>query len=253
MFFILSKLLVYFVYPLPMVCLLLLTASFSWTCRQRLARGLVIISLASLWLLSTPVSDLLLLPLETAYPLVENPGHAEAAVVLAGMVDSKAARGEQVELGQAADRILAGVELVRSEKADYLLIAGGSGDLFDQSTSEALTLESLALQLGVPADRVLLDRSSRNTHENAVEASRLLQERGLSNVILVTSAFHMPRSMGCFEKVGLQPRPYPVDFRSNRGRYDPLSWLPSVGNLQGSTTAVREYVGLMMYRLQGYI
>lgn len=253
MFFILSKVLVYLVYPLPMVCLLLLTASFSWNRRQRLARGLVITSLAFLWLLSTPVADLLLLPLETAYPVVENPGHADAVVVLTGMVDAKAARGEQVELGQAADRILAGVELIRSEKADYLLIAGGSGDLFDQSISEALTLEGLALRLGVPADRILLDRSSRNTHENAVQASRLLEEMGLSNVILVTSAFHMPRSMGCFAKEGLRPHPYPVDFRGHRGGYDPLSWLPRVGNLQGSTTAVREYMGLVVYRLQGYI
>jgi uncharacterized SAM-binding protein YcdF (DUF218 family) len=253
MFFILSKVLVYFVYPLPIVCLLLLGASCIWNRRRHLARGMVITSLAFLWLLSTPVADLLLLPLETAYPVLRNPVHADAVVVLTGMVDAKVGRGDQVELGQAADRILAGVELVRSEKADYLLIAGGSGDLFDQSISEALTLEGLAIQLGVPADRILLDASSRNTHENAVQASRLLQEMDLSNVILVTSAFHMPRSMGCFAKMGLQPRPYPVDFRGQRGGYNPLSWLPSVGNLQGSTTAVREYVGLVVYRLQGYI
>ena len=253
MFFVLSKVLVYLIYPLPMVCLLLLMASFSWNRHQRLSRGLVTTSLVFLWLLSTPVADLLLLPLESAYPVLENPDHAEAVVVLTGMVDAKAARGEQLELGQAADRILAGVQLVRSEKADYLLIAGGSGDLFDQSISEALMLEGLARQLGVPADRILLDRSSRNTHENAVQASRLLQEMGLSNTILVTSAFHMPRSMACFAKEGLHPRPYPVDFRGHRGRIDPLSWLPRVGNIQASTIAVKEYVGLVMYRLQGYI
>jgi uncharacterized SAM-binding protein YcdF (DUF218 family) len=142
---------------------------------------------------------------------------------------------------------------VHRGQADYLLIAGGSGDLFDQSVSEALILERFAIRLGVPADRILVDTTSRNTHENAVQAWRLLREARLSNVILVTSAFHMPRSMGCFRKVGLHPRPYPVDFRGRWGEYDPLSWLPRVSNLQSSTTAIREYVGLIMYWFRGYI
>jgi uncharacterized SAM-binding protein YcdF (DUF218 family) len=253
MFFILSKIFVYLIYPLPVVCLLLLGACWTWSKRPRLGRGLVITALALLWLLSTPVADLLLLPLETSYPVVERPDHADAVVVLTGMVDSKAARGDQVELGQAADRIVAGVELMHRGQADYLLIAGGSGDLFDQSVSEALILERFAIRLGVPADRILVDTTSRNTHENAVQAWRLLREARLSNVILVTSAFHMPRSMGCFRKVGLHPRPYPVDFRGRWGEYDPLSWLPRVSNLQSSTTAIREYVGLIMYWFRGYI
>jgi uncharacterized SAM-binding protein YcdF (DUF218 family) len=253
MFFVVSKILVYLIYPLPVACLLLLGACWTWSRRPRLGRGLVISALTLLWLLSTPVADLLLLPLETVYPAVVKPAPADAVVVLTGMVDAKAARGDQVEMGESADRILAGVELVRGSQADYLLIAGGSGDLFDQSISEARILNRFAIRSGVPEDRILLDTTSRNTHENAVQAKALLQRAGLSNVILVTSAFHMPRSMGCFRKLGIHPQPYPVDFRSRWGAYDPLSWVPSVNNLQRSTTAVREYVGLIMYRLQGYI
>jgi uncharacterized SAM-binding protein YcdF (DUF218 family) len=253
MFFLLSKIFVYLIYPLPVACLLLLGACCAWSRRPRLGRGLAISALALLWLLSTPVADLLLLPLEASYPAVETPVRADAVVVLTGMVDAKAARGDQVEMGEAADRILAGVELALRNQADYLLIAGGSGDLFDQSISEARILNRFALRFGVPEDRILLDTISRNTHENAVEAKALLQQAGLSNVILVTSAFHMPRSMGCFRKLGLHPQPYPVDFRSRWGAFDPLSWVPSVSNLQRSTTALREYVGLIAYRLQGYI
>jgi uncharacterized SAM-binding protein YcdF (DUF218 family) len=254
MFFIASKIFVHLIYPVFAVCLLLAGAWWFWSRRPRLGRGLLVTGLALLWLLGTaPVADLLLLPLETRYPVVENPSHADAVVVLTGMVDMKAARGDQVELGQAGDRILAGVKLVRQGRADYLLIAGGSGDLFDQSISEALVLNRLAIELGVPADRILLDTSSRNTHENAVQSKAVLQEAGLSDAILVTSAMHMPRSMGCFRKVGLHLRPYPVDFQSGWGKYDPMSWVPRVGNLQRSTLAVREYVGLVMYSLQGYI
>jgi len=254
MFFIASKVLVNLVYPLSLACLLLLGAWWAWFRHPRLGHGLVTTALVLLWLLSTaPVADLLLVPLESRYPPVKVPPHADAVVVLAGMVDTKAARGEQVEMGEAADRILAGVQLVRQGYADYLLIAGGSGDLFDQSVSEALILRRLAIKLGVPAGRILLDKTSRNTHENAVQAKAVLEEAGLSKIILVTSAFHMPRSMGCFRKAGLDPLPYPVDFRSRQGRYDPFSLLPNVSNLDRSSLALKEYVGLIAYKLQGYI
>jgi uncharacterized SAM-binding protein YcdF (DUF218 family) len=253
MFFLLSKLLVYLIYPLSVVCLLLLAACWILSRRPRLGRSLVIIALALLWLLSTPVADLLLLPLEGSYPMAAATHHADAVVVLAGMVRADAARGDQIELGEAADRIVAGIDLVGRNRADYLLIAGGSGDLFNQSFSEALILERFARRHGVPGDSILLDTTSRNTHENAVQAGALLQKAGLSDIILVTSAFHMPRAMACFRKVGLHPRPYPVDFRSARGGFNALSWLPSAANLQASTTAVREYVGLVVYWLQGYI
>jgi len=254
MFFILSKIFVHLIYPLFIICLLLLGAWCSWSRRPRLGRALLGVALALLWLLSTaPVTDLLLWPLETRYPVVESPARADAVVVLTGMVDMRAARGDQVEMGEAADRILAGVELVRQDRADYLLIAGGSGDLFGQSASEALILSRFAIRFGVLPDRILLDTTSRNTHENARQAKALLEEAGLSDIMLVTSAMHMPRAMGCFRRVGLHPRPYPVDFRSGWGKYDPLSWLPRVHNLQRSTMGVREYVGLVIYRLQGYI
>lgn len=105
-FLFLSKILVHLIYPLPIACLLL-GAWWAGSRRPRLGRGLLVAGLVLLWLLSTaPVADLLLLPLETHYPVVENPAHADAVVVLTGMVDTKAARGDQVEMEEAADRIL---------------------------------------------------------------------------------------------------------------------------------------------------
>jgi uncharacterized SAM-binding protein YcdF (DUF218 family) len=200
------------------------------------------------------VADLLLLPLETRYPVTQHPPHAAAVVVLGGMVDMKAARGDQIEMGEAGDRILAGVSLLRQGYADYLVLSAGSGDLFRQSITEAPALARLATELGVSEHRVLMESVSRNTYENAVYTEALLQERGLpGNVILVTSAFHMPRAMGCFRQAGLDPLPYPVDFRSRWGTYDPLSLSPKVDDLKWSSTAIREYVGRLMYRLQGYI
>jgi len=254
MFFILSKLFVIFIFPLSIACLLLIGAWWAWRRSPRWGRRLVVAALVLLWLPSTsPVADLLLLPLETRYPVPDDPPHAEVVVVLTGIVDMKAMRGDRVEMGMAADRILAGVDLIRQGRADYLLISGGSGDLFDQSVSEALVLSRFVLQLGVPRGQVLVEATSRNTYENALQTEELLREQGLSEIILVTSAFHMPRAMGCFRKVGLHPLPYPVDFRNRWGRYDPLSILPRVGNLQRSSVAIREYVGLVMYWLQGYL
>ena len=254
MFFAISKIFVFLIFPLSLACLLLIAAWWAWMKHPRLGRGLIIVALALLWLPSTsPVADLFLLPLETHYPIVGDSPHAEAVVVLTGMVHMKAVRGDRIEMGEAVDRILTGVELVRQDRVDYLVISGGSGDLFDQSLSEALFLNRFAIQLGIPAERILLEETSRNTHESAVQTGALLQEAGISDIILVTSAFHMPRSMGCFQKVGFDPLPYPVDYRTGLRDYNPLSLLPQVGNLQRSSTAIREYVGLIMYRLRGYI
>ena len=135
---------------------------------------------------------------------------------------------------------------------DRLLLSGGSGSLFRQDVKEALLMRKLAMDAGVESDRILVERTSRNTFENARETAALMREENLHDILLITSAFHMRRSLACFEKQGLHPDIYPVDFRSDRS-HSLFNFVPSSFALFRTTTVIREILGLVSYKIQGHI
>lgn len=252
MAFFAAKLLAALVMPLGAGCaLLVLGLLLSWR-RPGLSRAFVAGGVVVLGALGTGVvADRLLGPLERAYP-VPPPGlTAEAAVVLAGTVDLRRSTLDRIELYDRPERLIEGAKLVKEGRAHWLVLAGGSGDPEWPDAREADFLAAFAADLGVPADRILVQRDSRTTAEDALYTARLLQERKIRTAFLVTSAFHMPRAMGCFRKVGVTPVAFPVDFRATPSFGGLLRWVPSAAGLLGSTLAVHEYVGLAAYRVMG--
>lgn len=254
MFFVLSKTIGLLCMPLSLtllglllfVCLRRRRPGAAWTCFWG---GFII-----LWACSCPWgADALLRPLEKPYAQSELPARVDAIVVLGGGLDLANSTAGHVEYNPAADRIIDGIKLARRFPEALLVFSGGTGSLFDHAHTEAPLLRGEAISLGLSPDRILIDDRSRNTHENAVETRRLLAPTQAQAVLLVTSAFHMRRSLGCFRKVGLAVRPYAVDFRGHHSARNPLGWIPDVSNLGESSLAVKEYVGLIMYRLQGYV
>jgi len=137
--------------------------------------------------------------------------------------------------------------------ADRLLIAGGSGDPFDRSLNEARLLRTFALESGLRDAQVLVEEVSRNTYESAVNATEIMRAGHYRQLVLITSAAHMYRAAAAFHKQGLFPQPYPVDFQTNGGGIGIFDFLPSVRALDIMTDVVHELIGLVMYRLQGYI
>ncbi|MBM3241704.1 YdcF family protein [Candidatus Poribacteria bacterium] len=254
MFFLLSKILSFLIYPLFLVVLLFLLFIFFRKHYPKIAKILFYTALMELYVFSTePIADLLLLPLEFPFEKQPIPEKVEAIVVLSGMVDLQRSNAEQIELGDASDRIIEGMLLARDCPDSLLILSGGSGDLFDQSKSEAKLLEILALRFGISQERIRVDIRSRNTHENAVESKKILDKENVSPFILITSASHMKRALSCFRKIELNPIPYAVDFRNHWGKYDIFSFIPQVGNLDKSTAAIHEYVGIITYKLRGYL
>jgi len=113
----------------------------------------------------------------------------------------------------------------------------------------------LARQLeswGIAPDRLIIEDRSRNTRENAVESARILRERGWPRALLVTSAFHMPRALGCFRAVGLDVDTLAVDLRSDNTPKTLADLLPRTKSLHTSAAALRELAGRVIYRLRGY-
>jgi uncharacterized SAM-binding protein YcdF (DUF218 family) len=175
----------------------------------------------------------------------------DAVVVLSGFVDADASRATgEAELLDGAERLLRGYELYRAGKARNVLLSGGLVFPGPGDVSEADRLAAKLAQWGVPPDRIAVERTSRNTRENAIESSKLAAARGWRSLLLVTSAYHAPRALGCFRAVGLEPDVLPVDRRASDGRG--RLWAPRAAALLKSTDAIRELVGRAVYRVAGY-
>lgn len=253
MFLVLSKFLDVAVSPLAWALLLLVAALAS---RRRPGRSYALAAAAALVLYAfsaEPVANRLMRWAESSAASTFRPDVVyDAAIVLSGEVDASASRASgRVELTAAADRIVAGFELIRQGRARVVLLSGGT--VFPQpgEPSEAELMAGELRAWGVPADRIAVEGASRNTRENAVESARVVAARGWRTLVLVTSAAHMSRALGCFQAVGLAPDALPVDRRAGDGRGD--SWLPRAGALSKSADALHELAGRAVYRIAGYL
>jgi uncharacterized SAM-binding protein YcdF (DUF218 family) len=173
----------------------------------------------------------------------------DAAIVLSGQVDAEASRmSGETELQDSVERVLRALELWRAGRVRHLVLSGGPGTAVAGDPSEAERLRDLLVGWGVPAAAIRVDAQSRNTRENAVASARIVAEERLRSLVLVTSAAHVPRALGCFRAVGLHPDVLPVDHRAGAGG----SWLPRASALAQSTEALRELAGRLAYRIAGY-
>ena len=253
MFLFLSKVLDLLLAPLTWALLLV---ALGWTLRRRttLAWSLVVLASAQLLVFSTPpVADSLMRWTEMTAPrtFVANETY-DAVIVLGGVMEQRSPWMDNGrDLSGAAERITRSFELLLSGQARHVLLSGGLMNPAPGAPSEAEQLAAMLKGWGIPDDRITVETRSRNTHENAVESARIVAEHGWRRVLLVTSAKHMPRALGCFRRAGLTLDALPVDYRGGSPTAG-ASWLPRASDLELSTDALRELAGRVAYRLQGY-
>lgn len=253
MFFLLSKTLDILLSPFSWAVALVATGlllSKGTLARRRWfgGAGLAVLVLFSL----EPIANFLLRTLERGAVQTYRPdGDYDAVILLGGMVERSSVAGRPA-YNENVERLLVTYDLLRSNRARYALVSGGVLDPSVPSLIEANVLAQQLLDWGIAPDRVIVEPRSRNTHENAVECKRIAGERGLTRLLLVTSAFHVPRALGCFRAVDLAVDTLPVDYRT----YDPGhftgSLLPRANHLDRSEMALREWFGRGIYRLRGY-
>lgn len=257
MFFALSKIIDVLLSPLVWAMLLVGAALLSRRVTRRVRRRqrvLTGLSLTTLWVFSLePVADLLWRALEEAAPRTyQRGGSYDAVVLLGGVVDASSATRTSLQLNDNVERLLATYDLLRSGEARVAVLSGGSIVAGEDAPSEAAMLARQLEDWGIERHRVVLEREARNTRENAVFVDRIVRERGLRRVVVVTSAFHMARALDCFRAVGLDVDALPVDYRTGTG---PLSgsWvLPRARALSHSAAALRELSGRFIYRVRGF-
>lgn len=270
MFVFLSKFLPQLFYPVSFVCVLLL---FALLFARKAGTKNRLIGFAILLLLicgNKFPGNYLIHELESAYEPYSGGEKAGAIVVLGGATESKAWPRQSVELNGAADRIFYGSDLLLNGSGDLLLLGGSYLDWLDGQTvvdgevsSPASEMAEIALRLGVPREKILIQNRSVNTYEEAVEDAKLLKERGISKIILVSSATHMRRAVPLFEKQGLEVIPAPVDYSFSDEQWKDfthISWenaytwiLPSAGNIRTLENAFKEYLGYFVYHLRGWL
>jgi uncharacterized SAM-binding protein YcdF (DUF218 family) len=222
----------------------------------RLGRRLMVTSLLLFAICAfSPLGKWLLYPLESRFPPWDAArGAPDGVIVLGGSIDEtlSAAHGTTVVRG-AADRIFAATALARKYPDMRVVFSGGSGNLISTDAREADYAVPLFESLGVARTRLLIERQSRNTLENAEFSKALVAPKPGERWLLITSAFHMPRSVGLFRKAGFDVEPYPVDWRVG-GRADLLTFSPIATEGFGHTdTGLREWMGLLAYRITGKI
>ncbi len=256
----LSKLLPLFVYPVGLTWLLLGAALL--VKRPRVRRTLVALAFALLWLAGTRwVSFPLTHALERRYPPATNLPDAQVAVVLGGGTEPVEPPRQTPEANGAVDRVLYAARLYHQGKARALLLSGGRIPWLEgQSSTPAEEMAALLRELGVPDEALWLEPDSLNTYQNAVNSKAILAQHGVQRVILVTSALHMPRAVYLFEQQGIEVIPAPTDYLITDAQWErlwhgPLSarlmfLIPNASNLDLTTTALKEYLGLAVYRLR---
>lgn len=253
-----SKLLTRLASPLPIALLLLLAAFLLLTRgRTRAARAALAAGIAVLWIASTPVVSFHAVhSLEGPYPAVaiaDTPA-ADAIVLLGGALSPPRPPHDRIELNEAVDRIFHAAHLHRAGKAPFVIASGGGVAQGEEQPRPADSMADVLVELGVPRDAIVLERRSRTTAENGLFSKPLLEERGARRILLVTSAAHMRRSVAVFRSLGFEVIPAPTDFATTTVDYANLgAWIPDPGALASTTAALKEYAGIVVYRLRGQI
>lgn len=256
MFFYLSKLFWFVVQPSSvMLFLLLLGIAMLWSRWARSGRLLVLT--AGLLLAVTGLSPLghaLILPLEERFARTDLADGAppDGIIMLGGSQSMSVLEARRViAVNESAERILETATLARRFPRARIIVSGRSSSMFGEQLSEAGGASAILIGLGIDKERLVLEDRSRNTYQNALFSKEIVRPKPGERWILVTSAHHMPRAMGCFRRAGFEVEPWPVDYRT-RGWQDLWTPFPSPsGGWRRTDLAVREWIGLLVYWITG--
>jgi len=265
MLFFLSKFLPVVFSPLDLVCILIVLSMIAQIRhRSRIAMASSLTALSILLLMGTPmIEHVLLSPLETRYVPSGVLPRVDAIVVLGGVTAPAFPPQPTVHLGCGGDRLTYAAELYREHKAPVVVLSGQGMPWNKSFPPESAQMAEILKLRGVPGSAILQESLSHNTHENAAYVKKVLLAHKIGSVLLVTSASVMPRALAVFRHEGIDTIPAPTDFITAEpmGLREPISQmevttlrlLPDSDSLDKSSWALRQYAGLVVYRLVGWI
>jgi len=227
-------------------------------------KSILVITIVFIWITGTPwVPTAAVRLLEWRYLPPENLPNVEVIVVLGGGTQPNLYPRQIPELNSAGDRLLYTAWLYHQGKADHILLSGGRIDWLNPGETGAEDMVKILEIMGVPDEALWIEKDSLNTYDNAVNCRKILEDKGIHRVILVTSALHMPRSVALFKHQGIEVIPAPTDYSVTQADWQQLTaanlpaqlmnLIPSAGNMETLTNAMKEVIGIFIYHLRGWL
>jgi len=253
MFFVLSKLLSVIISPIVWIVSLLLFSLLA-KARERRRKAAIMATVLILFFSNSFVFSEFMRAWEAPVMKDEDIHKTyDYGIVVGGMLAYDRAN-KRINFKQGIDRLLHAIELYKSGRIKKIFITGGSGSLTDQREKEAIHLRDYLLRAGFPDKDILIESDSKNTRENALFTSHILSRKNEgADYLLITSAYHMRRAIGCFKKVGIRGDAYPTDFYTVSREYNFADlFIPYAGKLDNWTLLIHEVVGCVVYKIMGY-
>ncbi|GJM27628.1 MAG: membrane protein [Cyclobacteriaceae bacterium] len=255
MFFFLSKTVPYLFMPLTLIILALFTSILLKN--EKLKYRLRILALVSLVFFSNRflVNQIMKFWEVSATPMEQLTTTKRVGIVLTGIIKKEKLPHDRVYFAEGADRVTHAIQLYKAGKIQKVIISGSTGSFSKSEIKEARQIEEVLLMCNVPQEDLIIEDQSRNTRESAVAVARIINDqlKG-SKFLLITSAFHMRRSIGCFSKAGVEVEAFSTDFKT--GDYPPRFTtyvVPDPGALNTWHVLFRELIGMAAYKFMGYI
>jgi uncharacterized SAM-binding protein YcdF (DUF218 family) len=255
MFFVLSKTLNYLSQPLVMLLLMWAVSIFIKNTQWKKRIRMTVFALAFLFTNDFLTNEVVRLYETPVTPLSEINKTYEYGIVLTGVTSTSKVLRDRVYVVSSPDRVNHSFLLYKKGIIKKILISGGSGKLLDEDYSEAEELYGLYRLMGVDSANLLIEGASRNTHESAVAVKEMMAGKVASaDCLLITSAYHMPRSAACFRKVGWNCDAFSTDLKFHRREYTPdVLIIPKLDPMYTWQILIKEWTGLVAYKLSGYI
>jgi len=250
----LSKILPLLVLPIGLVLeLVFLAFLLVLAGKKKISAFVLFLTLVLLWVAAMPyVADTLTGRLEREFPAVimtEIP-RSKCVVLLGGTVEPPYPPRVDIDLLDGADRVRKAAQLYRAGLAQEIIVSGGNQPWSPFDESEAISMKTLLLEWGVPARAIHLEKDSRNTRENAFYSNAILEELACGTPLLVTSAMHMKRAAGAFERLRVEVFPVSTDVKVvDSPELTVFDFLPDAQALLMTNNAIREWIGQWVYKL----
>lgn len=255
MFFYLSKTINFLAMPLVMVCLLWITSRFIRNAKWK--KRLAIAGLSLLLVISNDfiTNEVARLWEPAATPFNQITKRYKLGILLTGVTKGNMQPDDRVYFQRGADRVTHTLQLYKLGIIEKILVSGGSGSITQRQKQEADEIAEALKLMGVPEEDILIENQTRNTHESAVAVKAMLENHYQpTDCLLITSAYHMRRSLGCYKKVDWACDTFTCDFLSHERRFTPdVLLVPRADAITIWTTLVREWVGMVAYKISGYI
>ncbi len=237
----------YLVLPLGISIVIFFIGALYLIKRRNKVGYIFLFSVSCLYALSIePIKNALLTPLENSFPFKNNV-NGDVIVMLGGGIKRNVIdiRGKGFPSDDALNRMVC---TYRLWKQLHIPIIISGGPLLKRRLKESEVVKRVLIDMGVSEKYIIEEGKSKDTYENSYYTKQILEKKGFTSPILVTSPYHMRRAVFSFHKQGILVTPFPCSYKEEGNNYNVLDFLPKVGTLEISSRAIKEYLGLIVYR-----